>query len=645
MDYANLEDQIIKDFTEYSTYVNEERAIPDLYDGMKPVARRILYAMRKSNLTSDKTTLKSATVLGRVMTYHPHGDAGIYGAMARMAQPFSLRVPLLFGQGNFGSEEMPPAAQRYTEVKLTKLGDAMTQKLNKGIVPMVPSYDGTEIEPSYLYAPVPVLLNTGVLGIGVGMATSVPPFNLNEIIAATTELVRNPEITTKELLTLLPGPDFPSGCKVVNESDFLSIYTKGKGSFVLRADFEFTGNTLVIKNLPMYSIAAKIEGQIHAAKLQGALRSVVKVVNTTSKKQELTLQLRSKYDANEIIRELCQNTDAERTIHLDLRVLDNGIPKQFTILEYLKKWLSKHRELVSRELELDLITVNQKLEIAEGLYKALIHIDELIAIIKASINKAESRTNIMKIGFTENQANAILDLKLSRLNKLEAFEIEKDLENLNATKAELEHLLKDQAAFDLYIVKQMETYKGLDSKRNSTIEDTRFPKVVKVKQDHFHLTLNQGTVRVTEETPKAKHLIGASKNPIYLLSENYVIPVRNAKESVYTDVHSILQDGDVFHFSSDGYVKATKNAEVKSTRKAKITSQDKVHTVLQGQGYALITMESGKQIQFDLTDVPFTKRGAKGVIAVKLGGEKIQKVELLSVPKEGVQTGRNKKLK
>lgn len=645
MSYANLEDQIVKDFTEYSKYVNEERAIPDLYDGMKPVARRILFSLRKSNLIFDKPTLKSATIVGRVMTYHPHGDVGIYGAMARMAQPFSLRVPLVYGEGNFGSEEMPPAAQRYTEVKLSKLGEAVTQKLNKGIVPMIPNYDGTETEPSYLYAPVPVLLNTGVLGIGVGMATSIPPFNLNEVIDTTTALIKNPDMTVKELMALLPGPDFPSGCAVVNQSDFLNIYTEGKGSFVLRARFEFTGNTLVIKNLPMYSIAAKIEGQIHSAKTQGALRSVTKVINTTAEKQELTLQLRSRYDAQELIRELCQHTDAERTTHLDLRVLDNGVPKQFTILEYLKKWLHKHYILVSRELELDLETFRAKLEIAEGLKKALIHIDELIKMIKASKNKAQARIEIKKIGFTENQANAILDLKLSRLTQLEAVEIEQRLINLTAQADTLEFLLKNEDALDNYVIQQMEEYKGLDSKRTSIIEDTRFPKVVKVKQDHFHLTFNQGIARVTEETPRARHLVGTSKKPVYLLSGKDIVPVRNSKIPTYTDVHCILQQEDVFHFSIDGYVKATKYQDILSTRKAKVTNQKKVHTVLQGKGFALMTMKSGKQVQFDLADVPFTKRGARGVIAVKLGGEEIHSIELIAAPKKGIPTGRNRELK
>ena len=169
MEQIQLEDQIIKDFEEYSKYVNEERAIPNVYDGQKPVARRILYTMRKSKLTFDKPTIKAATVVGRTMAYHPHGDSSIYGVLVRMAQPFSMNVPLVFGQGNFGSEEMPAAAARYTEVKLSKFGEAMTQKLNKGIVPMIANYDGTEEEPEVLYAPVPILLNTGVLGIGVGI--------------------------------------------------------------------------------------------------------------------------------------------------------------------------------------------------------------------------------------------------------------------------------------------------------------------------------------------------------------------------------------------------------------------------------------------------------------------------------------------
>lgn len=640
-----LEDQIIKDFAEYSTYVNEERAIPDVYDGSKPVARRILYTFQQLKLTSDKPTKKAATIVGRAMAYHPHGDSSIYGAMVRMAQPFSLRVPLVYGQGNYGSEEMPPAAARYVEAKLSKLGDAMVQKLNRGIVPMVPNYDGTEVEPKYLYAPVPILLNTGALGIGVGQMVSIPSHNLNEIIAATIAMIEKPDIETAELLRYLKGPDFPSGCEVVNQDEFVNIYSKGKGSFVLRSTFEFQGNTMKIKNLPMYSIAAKIESQIYAAKLTGAFRNVVQVVNTTAKSQELTLQLKSNYNAEELVRDLCQHTDAERTMHLDLRALENGKPRHFTIVQFFRAWLDTHYKLVRKENEIDLAELQAKLEILEGLKKALIHIDQLIATIKSSANRTAAKIAIIKIGFTENQANAILDLKLAKLTRLEAVELDKQIAEIVDASEKIKLMLSNQSIFNQSVIAQLKTYLGYDTPRQSALSSTKFAKAVKVKQDIFYLTQTQDVVRVTDEMPKIKHLICSSKSPVYLLSENYVIPVKSSKEPIFTKVLAVLNDKDVFHFSTDGYVKRTAPAELQATRKAKVTSQEQVHTILQGSGFALITTKTGKQVQFDLDEVPYSKRGARGVIAAKLGGEEIQTIELINSPKAKVPTGRNKQIK
>ena len=646
MEYIKLEDQIIEDFTAYSTYVNEERAIPHLYDSLKPVARRVLYVMWKMKLTPDKQTKKCANIVGSTMAYHPHADSGIYGALVRLAQPFSVKVPLIYGQGNFGTEELGPAASRYTEAKLSDLGFALTAKLNKKIVPMHPNYDGTEEEPEFLFAPVPLLLNTGALGIGVGMRTSIPSHNLDEIIQATIHLIKNPNATTEDLLKFIKGPDFPSGCSVVNQEDFVSIYKKGKGSFLLRSTFEFSGNTLVIKNLPMYTIASKIEEQIYKAKENGELKQITKVINTTAQSQELTLQLKSKYDAEELIRNLCSLTDVERSFSMDLRAVDNGSPRSFTLLSYLRRWIEIHEQLTRKELQLELEDVNYKLEIAQGLRKALIDIDTIIETIKKSDNRSAAKLALQKLEFTENQANAILDIKLSRLTKLEAIELDKQIEDLLVNQNFLLKLLHNTEEFKSYVIDKMKLFLGYDKPRQSKIENTRFPKVVKVKQDRFYLTFSQGTVRITEEIPKVKHLAGSSTSPVFLLEDNFIIPVRNMKETVYTNIRGILEDKDVFHFSADGYVKRTAASELQVTRKAKITSQESVIAILQAHnGYALITTKSGKQVQFDLHTVPHTKRGAKGVIAVKLGNEQIEKVELIAKPLKHVPNGRNKTFK
>ena len=541
---------------------------------------------------------------------------------------------------------MGAAASRYTEVKLSKMGAALTQKLNENIVPMVPNYDGTEQEPEFLYAPVPLLLNTGAFGIGVGMAVSIPSHNLNEILDATVYLLNNPHASTEDLLKFIKGPDLPSGCAVVNQEDFLKIYKTGQGSFLLRGSFEFNGNTLVIRNMPMYTIAAKVEEQIYKAKDEGFFKEIVKIVNTTAQKQELTIQLKSKFNADDLIREICRLTDVERTVTFDLRAVDKGRPQSFTLLTYLRRWLDIHQKLVTKELTLNLHEVERKLEINEGLQKALMHIDEIIATIKSSNSKSEARTNLINMGFSELQANAILDIKLSKLTRLEAVELAEKIADLQAARDNLKTLLSNSQAFKEYISKHLLQYKGYDITRVSPIENTRFPKIVKVKQDKVFLTYSQGVIKVTEEMPKTKHFIATTKNPVYLLADNYIIPVKNTKELIYTNVHGVLGDEDIFHFSSDGYVKRTKAKEFKVSRKAKATGQEQVHTVLQGMtGYVLITTKTGKQVQFDLAEVPYSKRGAKGVIAVKLDSDTISKIELVSAPVKGVPKGRNRHLK
>lgn len=478
------------------------------------------------------------------------------------------------------------------------------------------------------------------------MAVSIPPHNLDEIIKATIHLIEHPEASTQDLLRFIKGPDFPSGCAVVNQEDFLGIYQKGKGSFILRANFEFTGNILVIKNLPMYSIAAKIEGQIYQAKQEGFFKEIMKVVNTTAQSQQLTIQLKSKYDADELVRALCKMTDAERSMHLDLRAVDKGKPQAYTILSYLRRWIDIHVKLNKKELQLILDEVNYKLEVTEGLRKALLHIDEIITLIKASADKSAARQALQKIGFSEIQANAILDIKLSRLTKLEAVELDKQIVELKEKVDYLTELLTRPEVLKAYIIKNLQNFLGYDKPRLSVIENTKFPKIIKVKQEIYYATYAQGVVKVTETMPKTKHFIISTKTPLFLLSDTNVIPVKNNNDAVYANVHGILSDTDVFHFSTDGYVKRTKPEEFQVARKAKAVNQKEVHTVLQtNEGYALLTTKTGKQVQFDLAEVPYSKRGAKGVIAAKLENEKIEKIELIKAPLKGVTTGRNKHVK
>lgn len=638
-----LEQQITQNFTEYSNYVNHERAIAHLFDGQKPVARRVLYTMYKLKLLPTTQTKKSSNIVGSTMLYHPHGDASIYGTLVRMAQDFSNKVPLVIGRGAFGNLDNDPAAMRYTEAKLSDAGFSLVELLNKNLIPMVANFDGTEQEPDFLPAQFPVLLVNGSMGIGVGMAANIPSHNISEVIDAVIALNGNSDLTTQDLLSHIKGPDFNSGCSIVNQSEFAHIYGNGKGSFRLRAKFTFSGNELVISNFPFKVPASKVEEQI----LNEMNSDIVSTVNTTAKNEELRLTLKKGFDQQEVVRWLCANTSAETTFPMELRCLhpETNVPQIFTLKDYLYLWLKQYQTIIRKDLYQQKIKLGARLNIVEGLERAIKLIDEIIATIKQSENRSAAKQAIVEMGFNEEQANAILDIKLARLTKLDGVELEKEKEELKSQLEELEILLTDGLKFKEYIQNLLFRFKKLDPTRLSPIENSVFPKVVKQKSTKFYITNHQSYIKIHEEVPKGKHIIGDQSNPIYVLHDNFVSPIKNTKETVVSNVHHIINGTeDVIHISKDGYIKRTEVSTLQSSRKAIAAKQD-VFTALQAdKGYVLLTMQSGKQIQFNLDEVKATGRGARGIVAVKLGNEKLVKAEIISAPKKDVKTKRAEQL-
>ena len=638
-----LEKQITKNFSEYADYVNHERAIADLFDGQKPVARRILYTMYKLKLFPDGQTKKSSNVVGSTMLYHPHGDASIYGALVRMTQDFSNKVPLVIGRGAFGNLDNEPAAMRYTEVKLSEIGNSLVELLPKKLVPMIDNFDGTEKEPDFLPAQFPILLVNGSSGIGVGMSANIPSHNLSEVIDATIALVKNDELTSQDLLSYIKGPDFNSSCSVVNQSDFKAIYGNGKGSFRLRAKFTFSGNELIISNFPYKVAASKIEEQIS----KETNPDFVSIVNTTAKIEELRITLRKGFDQQEIVRWLSRNTSCETTFPMEFRCIhpSTNKPQIFTLKDYLWTWLKHYKLLVRADLHAENTKAGLRLNIVEGLLKAIKSIDEIITTIKQSENRTMAKKAIMEMGFNEDQAVAILGIRLVSLTKIDGIELEKEKEKLISQIEELESLLSDEKKFNLYVEGLLTRFKKIDNKRQSPIEDSVFPKVIKQKSSKFYITNHQTYIKIHEEVPKGKHIVGDQSNPIYVLHDNFTSPIKNTKEMVVSNVHCIIDsDADVFHVSKDGYIKRTVVSELKSSRKAIATKQDVFTAFQANSGYILITTKSNKQVQFNLDEVKATGRGAKGVIAIKLGSEQISKVEVISAPLKNVKTKRAEQL-
>lgn len=584
--------------------------------------------MAKLKLFSDRKSIKCANIVGQTLALHPHADSSVYGALVRLAQAHLVRVPLVAGEGNFGSEEEEAAASRYTNARLSPLGEALVSNLNKSIVPYIDSYDGEGEEPVYLNAPFPTLLATSTLGIGMGMAVSLPSFPISEIIDSTIAYLRNPNLSIEELVEVL-RPDFPSGCTIVNSIDLPKIYSTGSGSLLLRATFQIHGNTLIVNNFPIYSLASKVEQQIREAKLNGELKDIIKVVNTTSEKSQLTIQFKNNVNQSQLIRDLCRLTDLERSFTFNFKALDvDGKPKHYTLPTFFSEWIAQHKALVRKELELELFEAEQKLEIVEGLLKALISIEEIIELIKSSQNRKQAEESLQLKGFSKRQANAILEIKLARLTKLQAVELNEQKEKLVKEIEDNQSILQNKTLFLQFIIEKMERHKKLDIPRATKIENSKFPKEENVKNTTFYISLGKNTATVLESIPRGKFEVSTAAQPLHLLYNNFTLPIKKSYENPFQDVWGILKkDCTIYHISENGYIKGTEGRELITSRKAKIMNQDKIIGVFQTpkneDSKILINTTSGEEVEIDLQSISITKRGAKGN-KIKIGNERIK---------------------
>jgi len=438
-------------YLDYSMSVIVGRALPDVRDGLKPVHRRILYSMHKNGLSFSAKYKKSATVVGDVLgSYHPHGDSSVYDAMVRMAQDFSMRYPLIAGQGNFGSiDGDSAAAYRYTEAKMSRLSDELLRDIEKETVDFIPNYDGTREEPVVLPSAVPGLLLNGAVGIAVGMATKIPPHNLRELIDALIYLADNSDATTEDLLQFVKGPDFPTGGLVFNEQDIKHAYATGKGGVLVRGEAEIVEAKagtfqIVITSIPYQvnksELIIKIADLVRDKKLEG----IRDIRDESTKEIRIVIDLKSGAFPQKILNALYKHTELETTFHYNLLTLVDGVPKLLPLEGILEEFL-KHRDVVVvRRTKFDLKKAEERAHILEGLKKALDHIDEIVKTIKKAKDTPEAHAALMKnFKFSEIQATAILEMKLQKLAGLERKKIEDELkEKLDLIK-ELKAILAD----------------------------------------------------------------------------------------------------------------------------------------------------------------------------------------------------------
>jgi len=479
---ARIERAAIHEFAEraylnYSMYVILDRALPYLGDGLKPVQRRIVYAMSELGLNAAAKPKKSARTIGDVIgKYHPHGDIASYEAMVLMAQPFAFRYPLIEGQGNWGSADDPRsfAAMRYTESRLTPYCNALLDELGQGTVNWRPNFDGTLAEPEILPAKLPNVLLNGASGIAVGMATDIPPHNIGEVAAACVKLLDKPSAGMAELLQCVRGPDYPGGGEIVNTPDEIrGLYESGAGMIRMRATFEIEKRRIVITSLPFQVSGGRVMAQLFA-QMQGDLRAAIADLRDESDEARpvrIVIKPRGRVCADELMSWLCAATDLERAYRANFNVINlDGKPQVMNLKEMLATWLRFRTETVRRRLQWRLDKVGERIEILQGLLTVHLNVDEVVQIVRR--DKAPEAALTKRFGLTENQARTILEMRLKQLNRIEKIKVETELAELGAERGRLELLLSSERRLKTLVKKELQRDAAAfgDARRTQLVE-------------------------------------------------------------------------------------------------------------------------------------------------------------------------------
>jgi DNA gyrase subunit A len=498
---VNIEEEMRRSYLDYAMSVIIGRALPDVKDGLKPVHRRILYTMQQMGLQPNKATRKCARIVGDVMgKYHPHGNLAVYDALVRLAQPWSLRYPLIFGQGNFGSVDGdPPAADRYTEAKLAQVSTALLEDLDKDTVDFHPNYDGSEVEPDVLPARIPNLLVNGSDGIAVGMATKIPPHNLTEIVDATITLINNPNAQLAEILKYVLGPDFPTYGIIHGRAGIFEAYRTGRGRFQVRAKasietFTKERQAIIVTEIPYQVNKARLVERIAQLVNDKDIEDISDIRDESDRDgMRIVIELKRGAEAQIVLNQLFKHTQMQESFSMILLAVVNGQPRELGLIEAIKHFINHRVDVVRRRTAYLLSKAKDREHILEGYLTALDHLDNVIVIIRGSANRADARENLVtyfggkKIEinttgrapkldpekpFTARQADAILELQLHRLTKLSIDEISNELKQVRDSIAEFESILGSEKKLRTVIIKELEEVKKLyGDARRTRIED------------------------------------------------------------------------------------------------------------------------------------------------------------------------------
>ena len=681
---VDLEKEMKEAYIDYSMSVIVGRALPDVRDGLKPVHRRILYAMYEDNLTSDKPFRKSATCVGDVLgRYHPHGDASVYDALVRLAQPFSLRYPLVEGHGNFGSiDGDPAAAYRYTEARMSKISNEMLKDIEKDTIDWDPNFDETRKEPRALPSRFPNLLVNGSTGIAVGMATDIPPHNLNEVVEGTIAVLENPEIEVDELCDIIKGPDFPTGAIIMGRSGIRNAYRTGRAKIYVRARAEIEEwrddrYKIVVTEIPYMvrkaALIEKIADEVKTGRIEG-----ISDIRDETDKDGLRFVVELKKDANPqvILNQLYKYTEMQATCSIIMLALVNGEPKILNLKQMLEEYIKHQKDVIRRRTAFEIKKAEARAHILEGLLKAIDHIDEVISIIRGSKHIADAKEQLMnRFDLDEIQAQAIVEMRLGQLSGLEREKLETEYKEITAKIADLKDILaNDYRVVDILKTDLSEIARkfgdarrteigngeiGLEDEDLIPVEDCIFTMTeagyIKRQLTDTYKAQHRGgrgiTGMKTKETDVVKSLFAASTHDTILFFttlgrvyklKGYEVP-ESSRTAKGTNVVNLLplMSGEkvnamirVENFEQEGYlVMATRNGTVKKTALADYSNIRKSGVIAilldegddlisvhltSGEDHLILASHEGKAIRFPESDVRAMGRVTRGVRGIKL---------------------------